>query len=103
MTERQGDHELFLAQDVTAHRWVVKTYASEPDIDPAVLEGGDLFKTCHLDEADIDPRRFRAETPDQVRQGRVDGRGNEADDVARPFRLAKAPHHGAQVVNALKN
>src|SRR3954452_17597164 len=66
MAERQSDHEPLLAQDVTTHGRIVKPYPAEADIDPAVLQGRDLFKTCHLDEADVESGRFRAETPDQV-------------------------------------
>ena len=72
-------------------------------IDPAVLQSRDLFKTYHLDEADFEPRCFRVETTDQVGQGRVDGRGHEPDDKARPLRFTKAPHHRAQIVKTFQN
>ena len=79
-------------------RWYTKL-----DVDTAILQSYDLLKAHHFNQADIDFRRFRAETPDQVGQGRVDGRGNEPDDEARSSRFTKAPHHRTQIVNAFQN
>ena len=53
------------AKDVTTQGRIVEAYAAEADIDPAVLQSRDLLKAHHLDQADIELRRFRAETADQ--------------------------------------